>query len=92
MVNIRSGTAAVISKAYPWSVHDIIILWEHAGAVNRLLGRRSLLADLGDRGAERDVPTTIFYGQGQRRLSAKRVIVECYFGRLKLLWSVFVTT
>ena len=92
MVNIRSGTAAVISKAYPGSVHDIIILREHAGAVNRLLGRRSLLADLGYRGAERDVPTTIVCGQGQRRLSAKRVIVECYFGRLKLLWSVFTTT
>ena len=92
MVNIRSGTAAIISKAYPGSVHDKIILREHAGAVNRLLGRRSLLADLGYRGAERDVPTTIVCGQGQRRLSAKRVIVECYFGRLKLLWSVFATT
>ena len=76
MVNIRSGTAAVISKAYPGSVHDIIILRENAGAVNSLLGRRSLLADLGYRGAERDVPTTIVCGQGQRRLRAKRVIVE----------------
>ena len=92
MVNIRSGTAAVISKAYPGSVHDIIILREHAGSINRLLGRRSLLADLGYRGAERDVPTIIVCGQGQQLLRARRVIVECYFGRLKQLWSVFATT
>ena len=92
IVNIRSGTAAVISKAYPGSVHDIILLRDHAAAVNRLLGRRSLLADLGYRGAERDVPNIVVCGQGQQMLRTRRVIVECYFGRLKLLWSVFATT
>ena len=92
MVNIRSGTAAIISKAYPGSVHDIVILREHAGAINNVLGRRSLLATLGYRDEERDVLTIVVCGQGQRRLRAKRVIVECFFGRLKLLWSVFTGT
>ena len=90
-VNVRSGTAALISRAYPGSVHDITILREHAAEVNRMLGGRSLLADLGYRGIQRDIPTAVVCDQGQR-LRAKRVLVECYFGRLKLLWSVFTTT
>ena len=43
------------------------------------------------RGIQRDIPTAVVCDQGQR-LRAKRVVVECYFGRLKLLWSVFSTT
>ena len=90
-VNVRSGTAALISKAYPGSVHDITILRGHADEVNGVLGGRSLLADLGYRGIQRDIPTAVVCDQGQR-LRAKRVVVDCYFGRLKLLWSVFSTT
>ena len=90
-VNVRSGTAALISNAYPGSVHSITILREHTAEVKRVLGGRSLLADLGYRGIQRDVPTAVICDQGQR-LRAKRVLVECYFGRLKLLWSLFSTT
>ena len=91
-VNVRSGTAALVSKAYPGSVHDIKILKEHAAEVNDVLGTRSLLADLGYRGAQRDVPTIVVCEQASRELRSKRVIVECFFGRLKMLWSVFSTT
>ena len=91
-VNLRSGTAALISKSYPGSVHDITILRDHAAELNRLLDGRGLLADLGYRGARRDVPTIIVCDQTVPRLRAKRVLVECFFGRLKVLWSIFSTT
>ena len=57
-----------------------------------MLQGRSMLADLGYRGAEHDVPTIIVCDQDQAENRAKRVLVECFFGRLKRLWSVFSTT
>ena len=90
-VNTRTGTAAMVSKGYPSSVHDITLLRDHAAALNVVLGGRSVLADLGYRGAARDVPTLVVCDQAQQALRAKRVRVECFFGRLKLLWSVFAT-
>ena len=91
-VNIRSGTAALVAKSFPGSVPDITILRSHAGEVNAMLQGRSMLADLGYRGAEHDVPTIIVCDQDQAENRAKRVLVECFFGRLKRLWSVFSTT
>ena len=88
-VNVRSGTAALVSKASPGSVHDITILREHAQAVNNTLGGRALLADLGYRGAQRDVTTIVICDGEDEQLRSKRVLVECFFGRLKMLWSVF---
>ena len=90
-VNAQSGTAALISKAHPGSVHDLTILRTHSAAVNNLLGGRSVLADLGYRGAQRDVPTLIVCDGEQEALRAKRVLVESFFGRMKVLWSVFST-
>ena len=84
-VNVRSGTAALVSKAYPGSVHDITILRDHAQTINNVLGGRAILADLGYRGAQRDVPTIIVCEPNQRELRAKRVLVECFFDRLKML-------
>ena len=89
--NIRSGTAAIVTRSFPGSVPDITVLRSHAEEVNRLLQGRSMLADLGYRGAERDVPTIVVCGQGQGPNRTKRVLVECYFGRLKRIWSVFST-
>ena len=91
-VNVKSGTAALISKAFPGSVHDLTIFRGHADVVNEVLGGRRLLADLGYRGAQRDVPTIVVCEQNQRELRAKSVLVECFFGRLKMLWAVFSTT
>ena len=87
-VNVRSGTAAMISPSFPGSVHDITILRSHARQLRDILGERALLADLGYRGAERDVPTLVICGPNNdaRR---RRVIIECYFGRLKCLWAIF---
>ena len=89
---MKSGTAAIVSKAFPGSVHDLTILRDHADVVNEVLGGRRLLADLGYRGAQRDVPTIVVCEPNQRELRAKRVLVECFFGRLKMLWAVFATT
>ena len=88
-VNVHSGTAALVSRAYPGSVHDITILRDHAQALNNVLGGRAILADLGYRGAHRDVPTIVVCDDDAEQLRAKRVLVECFFGRLKVLWSVF---
>ena len=91
-VNVKSGTAALISKAFPGSVHDLTILRDNADVVNEVLGGRRLLADLGYRGAQRDVPIIVVCEQNQRELRAKRVLVECFFGRLKMLLAVFSST
>ena len=88
-VNVRSGTAALVSKAYPGSVHDITILRDHAQTINNVLGGRAILADLGYCGAQRDVPTIVICDGEDEQLRSKRVLVECFFGRLKMLWSVF---
>ena len=87
-VNIRSGTAALISKAYEGSKHDVAILREHADVINNTLQGRSILGDKGYRGAERDIPTFIVCGE-DAALQGRRVLVECFFGRLKSLWSIF---
>ena len=66
-----------------------MILRNHAASINGLLRGRTILADLGYRGANRDVPTLVVCDGLDPRLRAKRVLVECFFGRLKLLWTVF---
>ena len=91
-VNVHSGTAAVVSRAFPGSVHDINVLRSHADEVNDILAGRSLLADLGYRGANVDVPTIIVCDATQQERRVQRVLVECFFGRLKRLWRVFSTT
>ena len=88
-VNVRSGTAALVSKAYPGSVHDITILRDHSRTVNNILGGRAILDDLGYRGAQRDVQTIAICDGEDEQLRSKSVLVECFFGRLKMLWSVF---
>ena len=50
IVNVRSGTAAMISKAHPGSVADIEVLKRHSQQVNQMLGRTTVLADKGYRG------------------------------------------
>ena len=88
-VNIRSGTAALVSLVFPGSVHDITSLRSHTEAINETLQGRSMLADLGYRGAEQDVPTLIVCGPEDTGLRSRRVLVECFFGRLKTLWRIF---
>ena len=88
-VNVRSGTAAVISKAYPGSVHDLKILRDHAHAINDMLGGKILLADLGYQGARHDVPTIVPCDDSLEQLRTRRVLAECFFGRLKKMWTVF---
>ena len=87
-VNVRSWTAAIISKAFPGSVHDLTILRDHAQAINNTLGGKALLADLGFQGAHHDVPTIVICDDELEPLRSRRVLVECFFGRLKMLWTV----
>ena len=88
-VNNRTGTAAVISKAYHGSVHDIQIMREHADELNEILGDKTMLGDLGYIGGGRDVHGLVVCDQANEELRRRRVLVECFFGRLKSLWSVF---
>ena len=91
-VNIRSGTAALVSGGYPGSMPDIEILKMHATEINTLLGGKSILADLGYVGGERNVPGVVVCRRDNPQLRARRVLVECFFGRLKGLFSLFSTT
>ena len=90
-LNVRSGTAAIISKSFPGSVTDIRVLRSHADEVNAVLGGSSMLADLGYRGVQLDVPTIVICNREHIANRTRRVLVECYLGRLKMLWSVFAT-
>ena len=90
-VNVRTGTAALITPAFPGSVHDMSVLRSHAQEVRNVLGGKALLADLGYRGAENDIPTIIVCGE-QDELRSRRVLVECFFGRLKTLFFILSRT
>ena len=91
-MNIRSGTAAIVSKAFPGSVHDMRIFRSHVHDIRNVLGQRQVLADLGYVGARRDIPGVIVCGEEDVQLRARRVLVECFFGRLKCLWGIFSET
>lgn len=89
IVNVRSGTAAMISKEYPGSVSDITVLRLHAPEVNRMLGQSSMLADKGYRG-DTFVPNVVVVGDHlDPHICAYRLIVERFFGRLKNTFIVF---
>ena len=90
-LNIRSGTAALVSKSFPGSVTDIEVLRSHAAEVNAILDGTSMLADLGYRGVQTDVPTIVVCDRERVHNRTRRVFVECYFGRLKRMCSVFAT-
>ena len=77
-----------MSRGYAGSKHDIAILRTHADLINNTPQGRSILGDLGYRGAEHDIPSFIVCGESDP-LRSRRVIVECFFGRLKSLWTVF---
>ena len=79
-VNVRTGTAALVSKAFPASHHDIRLLRSHSEEVNSLLGDRKVLADLGYAGAQRDVPGIVVCGEADGVLRGVRVQVECFLG------------
>ena len=88
-MNVRSGTAAMISQEHPVSVSDITVLRRHAQEVNRLLGHSSMLADKGYRG-DCLVPNIIVVGEHlDEHLCAYRLVVERFFGRLKNTFIVF---
>ena len=50
IVNLRSGTAAMISEEYPGSVSDLEVFRRHAEEVNQMLGETRMLADKAYRG------------------------------------------
>ena len=79
-VNVRTGTAAVVSRAFPGSVHDINVLRSHSAEINEVLVERSMLADLGYRGAHVELPTIIVCDRAVGRLRVRRVLVECFLG------------
>ena len=91
-VNIRSGTAAFVSKAFPGSAHDMRVFRSHVENVQNVIGQRQVLADLGYVGARRDLPGIVVCGPDDTELRARRVLVERFFGRLKCLWGIFSET
>ena len=82
----------MISKAFPGSVHDIKVFRSHVDSVRNIIGERKVLADLGYVGARRDFPGVLVCGPDDTQLRARRVLVECFFGRLKCLWGIFSET
>ena len=84
VVNATTGTAAFVESAYPGSIHDITNLRKSATHLIRITQGSTLLADKGYRGGEADVGTLLVVTeQSPSSLRNKRVLVECYFGRLK---------
>ena len=78
-VNIRSGTAVFISRAYPGAAHDMAILSSHPRQVRDLIGDRKVLADLGYTGGQRYVPGMVVCMPDDHLLKRRRVIVEQFF-------------
>ena len=88
IVNVRSGTAAMISNEYPGSRADIEVLRRHAEEVNRMLGPTKMLADKGYIG-DTHVPNCTVVNNHNEAERRARVIVERFFGRLKGTFIVF---
>ena len=88
IVNVRSGTAAMVSAEYPGSVADIEVLRRHAADVNRMVGHTTMLADKGYRG-DTNVPNCHVVNDAVEAEVVQRLVVERFFGRLKSLFMVF---
>ena len=59
-------------------------------AINRLVGRSTLLGDKGYRGGESSVPMLLVVeDETPRDLRVQRTLVECFFGRLKNKYKAF---
>ena len=89
VVNVRSGTAAMISDAYPGSVADITVLRNHAAEVNAMLGESTLIADKGYRGDCLVPGLVVVDDDAGMRVRQQRALVERFFGRLKNSFVVF---
>ena len=84
VVNARTGTVAFIPPACPGSMHDLVVMRRSATTLNQLAGGSVILADKGYRGGEHNVPTLLVVTEDSPVVQRnKRVIVECFFGRLK---------
>ena len=90
VVNSRTGTAAFVSTGRPGSVHDVTVMRSDSEAINRLVGRSTLLGDKGYRGGESSVPMLfVVEDETRRELRVQRTLVECFFGRLKNKYKAF---
>ena len=90
IVNAATGTAALVSAGRPGSVHDLTIMRGNADAINRLVGESVILGDKGYRGGRPSVPNLYVVEDADNdAVRTKRVVVECFFGRLKKKYSVF---
>ena len=82
-------TAVLVYNEFPGSDREIMTPRSSIDVINEILQGRSMLADLDYSGAEHDVPTLIVCGSEDTELRSRRVLVECFFGRLKTLWRIF---
>ena len=89
VVNVRLGTAAMISDAYPGSVADIAVLRNHAVEVNAMLGESSLIVDKGYRGDCLVPGLTVVEDDACMRVRQQRALVEWLFCQFM---SLFVFT
>ena len=88
-VNVRSGTAAMISDTYPGSVADITVLRNNAAEVNAMLGESTLIADKGYRRGCLVPGWALVEDDAGMRVRQQRVLVELFFGQLKNGFVVF---
>lgn len=90
VVNVNSGSACYISNYRPGSVHDMVILKETADDIKDILGSKKLLADKGYVGGNGHIDNLVIPTDeaSHNEIKKRRVLIERYFGRLKLRFDV----
>ena len=90
VVNARTGSAALVSPGRSGSVHDLTVMRGNADTINRLVGDAVILGDKGYRGGTSAVRNLfVVEDVDPDAFRNKRVLVECFFGRLKKKYGVF---
>ena len=91
IVSPVQGLCMSCSPGYPGSVHDYTIFSQTLGNIKKMIGSGALLADSAYIGGIKDIPLYISRPYGTPDISSARVIVERFFGRLKVLFRVFTS-
>ena len=103
MAHLPDGRACFVSNFYPGSKHDFFIFLNNVKTYKEFLKKDSdekecwsIMADKGYEGANKYISSVLpkkgtnisdFQRRENRRIGANRVIVENFYGRMKILWG-----